>query len=526
MSIQTSLARLRAQHNLTQEKLAEQLQISRQAVQKWESGAGMPDLDNIIKIAKRFGVTIDALVLGSDRRICEELRQGETLQPEYSAMHAWESYAANLMTEFQQCQEEGLDIAPYESLFSAVSQLPAGSFKARLADVLFDLTRALPAKSNVRYDEPSDLESIRALSTNAFQPAAPLPERQTLLEHISGSWLGRIAGCLLGKPIEGIHTEELHPLLKESGNWPMHRYILSTDIAPEMRQRFSFRLENRPFADTVSCAPTDDDTNYTVLAQALLDRCGRDFTPGDVAQIWLDLQPKKAYCTAERVAYCNFVKGFQPPASAQWQNPYREWIGAQIRGDYFGYINPGDPVTAAEMAWRDACISHVKNGIYGEMFVAAIIAQAAVEQDIPTLIQAGLGQIPTTSRLYEAISRILADYRKGVSAQTCMAGIRQMYDEHTSHGWCHTISNAMIVTYALLYGGGDYGTSICMAVQAGYDTDCNGATVGSILGMRGGSAAIDEKWTAPLRGTLATSIFDMPQISIQEAVQKTMSHLP
>ena len=237
MSIQTSLARLRAQHNLTQEKLAEQLQISRQAVQKWESGAGMPDLDNIIKIAKRFGVTIDALVLGSDRRICEELRQGETLQPEYSAMHAWESYAANLMTEFQQCQEEGLDIAPYESLFSAVSQLPAGAFKARLADLLFDLTRALPAKSNVRYDEPSDLESIRALSTNAFQPAAPLPERQTLLEHISGAWLGRIAGCLLGKPIEGIHTEELLPLLKESGNWPMHRYIRSSDVAEDQKNK-------------------------------------------------------------------------------------------------------------------------------------------------------------------------------------------------------------------------------------------------------------------------------------------------
>ena len=102
-----------------------------------------------------------------------------------------------------------------------------------------------------------------------------------------------------------------------------------------------------------------------MLYQELIRKYGRDFTPYDVSRMWLDSQPKNAYCTAERVAFINFVKGFTPPASAVHKNPYREWIGAQIRADYFGYINPGRPEAAAEMAWRDACVSHVKNGIYG-----------------------------------------------------------------------------------------------------------------------------------------------------------------
>ena len=99
------------------------------------------------------------------------------------------------------------------------------------------------------------------------------------------------------------------------------------------------------------------------------------------------------------------------------------------------------------------------------------------------------------------------------------------YDEHTAHGWCHTISNAMIVAASLLYGEGDFGKSICMAVETGFDTDCNGATVGSVLGMANGIESISEDWTKPINDTLHTSIFGVGTVKISDRAKLTMQHI-
>lgn len=174
---------------------------------------------------------------------------------------------------------------------------------------------------------------------------------------------------------------------------------------------------------------------------------------------------------------------------------------------------------------RDASISHIKNGIYGEMFVAAMLAVAACTDNIKDIILSGLAQIPHTSRLHEAITDVLKDYEHGISQKDCFAGIHHRYDEYTTYGWCHTISNAMVVVAALLYGNGDFGKSICMAVETGFDTDCNGATVGSILGMVKGIGGIDEVWTNPINDTLHTSIFGVGTTKISDRVKQTLAHI-
>ena len=445
----------------------------------------------------------------------------------YGNQGLWESYAEELNVEYRQCVEEGKDIEAYRALFESVAQMPPGKHKAKIADVLYDLQRTLPRRADYAYQEPDELEEIRALRPVWKQNKQETPAFDVLEDKILGAWQGRICGCLLGKPIEGVYRNDLYPLLQESDNWPMYRYIMSTDISPERKaaKPFFSQPHRQCWGDLVERAPSDDDTNYMVLYQLIVEKYGRDFSPENVQAAWIEYQSKNTYCTAERVAYCNTVKGYRGHDTALWQNPYREWIGAQIRGDYFGYINPGNPELAAEMAWRDASISHVKNGIYGEMFAAAMIAQAAVDTDVEQIILAGLAQVPATSRLYEAVMKVIDGWHSGVTQQACHEMIHAEWDETNAHDWCHTIPNAMIVVMALLYGEGDYDKSICMAVQSCFDTDCNGATVGSVLGMRNGSAAVGEAWTKSINGLLDTAIFGVGTVKIADMVSKTMEHM-
>ena len=428
------------------------------------------------------------------------------------------AYHKLLETEYRQSVEEGLDIEQYKALFEAVMNLENSEYKAKMADVLFEIVRDAETREGYPYNEPSDLEGIKALR-KPYTFEKKMPDADTLREKILGAWYGRICGCLLGKPVEGVKYAELTDFLKTSGNYPMTRYICRKDIDRE-------GIRTSCLADELEFATRDDDTNYVVLAQHVIETYGRDFTPRDVIISWQEKQALTSYFTAEKVALVNFTNNYQPPVSAIYKNPFREWIGAQIRGDYFGYINPGNPEMAAEMAWRDASISHVKNGIYGEMFVSAMLACAAVTDNMRDVIFGGLAEIPATSRLYESIVRLVARFDAGVSKEEAFADIHATWNDRDGHEWCHTISNALVVVASLLYGEYDYGRSICMSVETGFDTDCNGATVGSILGMLLGEKGIGEEWKAPTHGILDTTISGTTRSEISVLAEKTLEHLP
>lgn len=66
MTFQERLRNLRLRKDWSQEELANQLGLSRQAVQKWETGASRPDMDNLIMLSQLFQVSLDWLVTGTE----------------------------------------------------------------------------------------------------------------------------------------------------------------------------------------------------------------------------------------------------------------------------------------------------------------------------------------------------------------------------------------------------------------------------------------------------------------------------
>lgn len=431
----------------------------------------------------------------------------------------WVHFAPDMFTEWQQNMDEGHDVADLRSLCEAVAQ--KGSAWDETARSLAAQMQKAPMRAGYPYVEPSDYAGILA-SRPEKRHTFEKPDPDTMYDKILGAWTGRIAGCLLGKPVEGMRRPQLYTLLRGTDNYPMHKYITKAEFTEQLIADAHLNV-NSTWADNIGgIEPVDDDTNYTVFGMKMIQMYGKDFTPSDVMEGWLRLIPYLDLCTAERVAYRNGAMGLLPPESATYCNPFREWIGAQIRADFFGYINPGDPERAADMAWRDASISHIKNGIYGEMFCAAMIAAAAVTDDIMTVIEAGLDEIPASCRLREDVERVIAWYKEGLDREAIIAHIHETYNENTAHGWCHTNSNAMIVVMALLVGGGDFGRSVCAAVQAAFDTDCNGATVGSIVGMRNGMTGIPAYWAEPFGGRLLTSIKDNNNVAVTDLVESTL----
>lgn len=454
--------------------------------------------------------------------------------PEWPQFAAWSNrhiwlYGCDLATELKQAREEGRDLAGVEAEFARLMAIEreAGYLERLLvgrrgrrwfddACALIDRVQTLPRRRDYPHVEPDDLAGIRRERGAAVKVPRWRGTRPALAARVRGGFLGRVAGCMLGKPFECVDRASIRLWAEATGNWPLRGYQSSPSPAKlrAIRARRPLRpvkeWQARFFIDRCDGFPSDDDINYTLLGMLVMQRHGRGFTPDDLAALWLGQVPLLATCTAERVACRNVTAGLLPPASATHRNPYREWIGAQIRADFFGYAAPGDPAQAAEWAWRDASISHVRNGIYGEMWVAAMLAAAFTLPHWPEIIRAGLAQIPRRSRLHAGVTRILDEHAAGASHAEIVDGIHREWDELSAHDWCHTISNAQVVTAALLGGGDDFSRTIALAVGAGFDTDCNGATCGSLWGIRHGDAAVPAKWLRPLRNRIRTGLQDRP----------------
>jgi ADP-ribosylglycohydrolase len=364
-------------------------------------------------------------------------------------------------------------------------------------ELLTDLERTPVPKS---IEEPDDLGDIRA-----GWPADSPARAEDPYDRVHGAWLGRAVGCLLGKPVEKIPRQGIREILEATGRWPLRDYFTAVGLPAEVSARWPWNRASRPtsLVENIDGMPEDDDLNYPLIALHLLEKHGTALTSDDVAKAWLDLLPGGRVFTAERVAYRNLLLGVDPPDTARIRNPFRQWIGAQIRTDLYGWASPGRPALAAELAWRDARISHVRNGVYGAMYAAAMGAAAVVESDVDRVLDAGLAVVPAASRFAGAV-RFARD--AAASEENWERIVDAIYARYGDLHWVHVLNNAALLTAAIAHGAGDFERSICAVVSGGWDTDSSGATVGSVLGAMYGAKALPPRFVGPLRNRLASSV--------------------
>ncbi|MFE1461850.1 ADP-ribosylglycohydrolase family protein [Streptomyces nigra] len=341
-----------------------------------------------------------------------------------------------------------------------------------------------------------------------------------IADRILGGWLGRIAGNMLGKPVEQGEVwtrDRIDRFLRRAAALPLTDYLPEPadeedvrSLRPEWRQCVRGRIHG-------SCR--DDDVDYAILGLDLLERHGFGFSTEQVGDLWLLRLPFLQTFTAERAAYRNLANGLKPPLTATYDNPHQEWIGALIRADVYGWTSPGVPARAASLARRDAVLSHTGNGVYGAMWAAALVAAAFTAATVREAVDRALAVIPASSRLARTVRRVATLHAARMPWEDTLATVAE---ETAGLGWIHTVPNAAVLTAGLLYGDGDFTRTITLTVRGGLDTDSNGATAGSVAGVLGGASAIPAQWTEPLEDTVRSAVFGFDGVRISELAERTL----
>ncbi len=453
-------------------------------------------------------------------------------------MAGWTSPYNLLHEEFIQRRDEGCVIP------SALRQRFQELHKDKDAwnyvaiDPIYDALMELEPDAALAAKEPNDLEQIRAM-----RPAGPrdlkwAPKDDELLDRLHGAWTGRCVGCALGKPVEGMGMtrDDQHRLngrvtikkyLQNRGDWPLKDYFSGRETGDGLKIWCE-----KSFRENIAFMEADDDVHYSLTGLAVIEQKGPGFTWDDVGRFWLANIPVAHICTAETQAVTNLqmrsARGHDhataPAFTRRFRNPYREWIGAQIRSDGWAWTCAGKPELAAEFAWRDAHWTHERNGIYGEMMFAAMQAASFVEHDPRKLVEIGLSEIPRDCRLAHWTRQCLVWVTEEKDFESCMARMEAaLPDMHV----VHTINNALICVMSLFYGAKDgrmdTTATTTIAVMCGLDTDCNGATVGSIVGAAAGKQRFGGALAAQLNDTIKPNMLGFQEVTMLDLAKRTLT---
>ena len=350
---------------------------------------------------------------------------------------------------------------------------------------------------------------------------------------LRAAWQGRVSGCMLGKAVEAFSmtsgSEALSRFLEGVSALPLRDYIPHPTDIPHPADTPD-RAEAPPLLLASCCrgrfeaSQPDDDINYSVLALEMLERHGADLSTEDVARTWMNRLPVGMTFTAERAAFRQLLihsheyfalgapVGFDLGLCSD--NEYNDWIGAQIRADVYGWVAPGNPELATRLAKADAELSHRGDGVSGAVIVAAWGAAIPVEATLEDALDRAVSFIPEDSGAARAVAlgRRLAGSAEGADV------IRAAYPDLSP---VHTNNNLALVVWSLLSQRDNFSAAIGDVVSAGWDTDCNGATVGALWALQG--KAVPAQWTEPWRERIGVSLAGQGELRLEELVNRTVA---
>jgi len=147
-------------------------------------------------------------------------------------------------------------------------------------------------------------------------------------------------------------------------------------------------------------------------------------------------------------------------------------------------------------------------------FVAAFAATIPPSSGLAEALDVACREVLRESGVSEAISL-------GRSLVAVEGAVEQIHKRYAGLPPVHALNNLALVVWALLSHEDDYSEAIGEVVAAGWDTDCNGATVGGLWGLTGRS--IPEHWIAPWRGRVAVTLAGVGELRLDDLVARTVA---